>query len=195
MTEAEGTQGSAAVVLGASAGAIQALLHVLPALPADYPLPVLIVVHIPSGRRSELTTLFASKCRLAVVEGEDKAPILPGTIVFAPPDYHMLVETDGTIALSRDEPVFFSRPSIDVLFESAADAYGSALVGVVLTGANEDGAQGLRAVAEAGGLAYVQDPATAYARAMPEAALGACPRARRLSLDGIVAALLEAGAA
>jgi two-component system chemotaxis response regulator CheB len=194
MTGSEGTP-SVAVVLGASAGAIQALLHVLPMLPADYPLPVLIVVHVPPGRRSELTTLFAAKCRLAVVEGEDKAPIASGTIVFAPPDYHMLVEADGTIALSRDEPVFFSRPSIDVLFESAADAYGPGLVGVVLTGANEDGARGLRAVAEAGGVAYVQDPATAYARAMPEAALGACPRAGRLSLDGIVASLLEAGGA
>lgn len=195
MSERSKSAGGApdAVVIGASAGAIQALLHILPALPQDYALPVLIVVHVPPGRRSELTALFAAKCRLPVAEGEDKEPILPGTVTFAPPDYHMLVETGGTISLSRDEQVFFSRPSIDVLFESAADAYGPALVGVVLTGANEDGAQGLAAVAQAGGVTLVQDPASAYARAMPEAALKACREARRLSLDGIVATLLAAG--
>lgn len=183
-----------AVAIGASAGAIQALLKILPALPEDYALPVLVVIHVPSGRRSELTTLFAAKCRLAVCEGEDKQPIDAGTIIFAPPDYHMQVEPGGTISLSADEPVFFSRPSIDVLFESAADAYGPGLVGVVLTGANEDGALGLRAVAEAGGMTLVQDPASAYARAMPEAALAAWPKAQVMSLDGIISALLAAGA-
>lgn len=182
-----------AVAIGASAGAIQALLQILPALPEDYALPVLVVVHVPPGRRSELTTLFAAKCRVRVCEGEDKQPIEPGTVTFAPPDYHMLVEPGGTISLSADDPVFFSRPSIDVLFESAADAYGRGLVGVVLTGANEDGARGLRAVAEAGGVTFVQDPATAYARAMPQAALAACRKAKVLALGGIVEALLAAG--
>jgi two-component system chemotaxis response regulator CheB len=182
-----------AVAIGASAGAIQALLQILPALPEDYALPVLVVVHVPPGRRSELTTLFAAKCRVRVCEGEDKQPIEPGTVTFAPPDYHMLVEPGGTISLSADDPVFFSRPSIDVLFESAADAYGRGLVGVVLTGANEDGARGLRAVAEAGGVTLVQDPATAYARAMPQAALAACRKAKVLGLGGIVEALLAAG--
>lgn len=182
-----------AVAIGASAGAIQALLQILPALPEDYALPVLVVVHVPPGRRSELTTLFAAKCRVRVCEGEDKQPIEPGTVTFAPPDYHMLVEPGGTISLSADDPVFFSRPSIDVLFESAADAYGRGLVGVVLTGANEDGARGLRAVAEAGGVTLVQDPATAYARAMPQAALAACRKAKVLALGGIVEALLAAG--
>lgn len=182
-----------AVAIGASAGAIQALLHILPELPQDYALPVLVVVHLPPGRRSELTTLFGVKCRLRVCEGEDKQPIEPGTVTFAPPDYHMLVEPGGTISLSADEPVLFSRPSIDVLFESAADAYGPGLVGVVLTGANEDGARGLVAVAQAGGATLVQDPATAYARAMPQAALQACPTSTVLALDGIVSALLAAG--
>ncbi|MYL98523.1 chemotaxis protein CheB [Novosphingobium sp. FGD1] len=182
-----------AVAIGASAGAIQALLQILPVLPADYPLPVLVVVHLPPGRRSELVTLFAAKCKLRVAEGEDKDPIAPGTVTFAPPDYHMLVEAGGTVSLSRDEAVFFSRPSIDVLFESAADAYGPGLVGVVLTGANEDGARGLVAVAEAGGVTIVQDPATAYARAMPEAALAKCRQAQVLSIKDIAAALLEVG--
>lgn len=182
-----------AVAIGASAGAIHALLRILPALPSGYALPVLAVVHVPPGRRSELAGLFAGKCRLPVREAEDKEPIEPGTVYFAPPDYHMLVEAGGTISLSTEEPVFFSRPSIDVLFESAADAYGPDLMGVVLTGANEDGARGLRAVAEAGGSVFVQDPATAYARAMPDAALAACGKARVLSLDGIVECLIEVG--
>lgn len=182
-----------AVVIGASAGAIQALLHILPALPSSFALPVFVVVHVPPGRQSELAGLFAGKCRLPVREAEDKEPVAPGTIYFAPPDYHLLVEAEGTLALSADEPVFFSRPSIDVLFESAADAYGARIVGVILTGANEDGAQGLAAIAAAGGMALVQDPATAYARTMPDAALVACPDARRLPIADIVAMLLKLG--
>ncbi|MFC0203972.1 chemotaxis protein CheB [Novosphingobium soli] len=184
----------AAVAIGASAGAIHALLEILPALPEDYGLPVLIVVHVPPGRRNELARLFSAKCQLPVHEAEDKEPILPGTITFAPPDYHMLVEPGGTISLSTDEPVYFSRPSIDVLLESAADAYDGRMVGVVLTGANEDGAQGLKAVADAGGLALVQEPSTAYARAMPDAALALCTTAHALPLAAIAACLVESGA-
>lgn len=186
--------GLAAVAIGASAGAIQALLRMLPALPADFALPILVVIHVPPGRRSELAGLFAGKCRVAVREAEDKEPIVPGTVYFAPPDYHMLVEEGGTLSLSTDEPVFFSRPSIDVLFESAADAYGAGLLGIVLTGANEDGARGLKAIAEAGGQVLVQDPASAYARTMPDAALALCGNARALPLAEITACLLEAGA-
>lgn len=188
---------STAIVIGASAGAIQALLGILPALPGDFALPVIVVVHVPPGRRSELATLFAAKCQLAVCEAEDKEPITAGTVYFAPPDYHLLVErSEGpchTLSLSTDAPVFFSRPSIDVLFESAADAYGSNLMAIVLTGANEDGARGLKAVAEAGGRVYVQDPQAAYARAMPDAALAACSGAHVLSLSQIADRLLEAG--
>lgn len=182
-----------AVVIGASAGAIQALLTILPALPESYALPVLIVVHLPPTRKSELDTLFGAKCTLPVREAEDKEPIAPGTIYFAPPDYHTLVEADHTISLSTEEPVCFSRPAIDVLFESAADAWGESLIGVVLTGANEDGAQGLAAITAAGGTALVQQPATAYARAMPEAALGKCRQARVLPLEGIASYLIAAG--
>lgn len=183
-----------AIVVGASAGAVEALSRLLPALPADYPLPLLIVVHIPPDRDNALVALLRQRSRLAVVEAEDKAPIAPGTAYFAPADYHLLVETDRTMALSADELVLYSRPSIDVLFESAAQAYGPALAGVVLTGANEDGARGLAAIAEAGGLALVQDPDEASARTMPDAALAACATARRLSLDAIAARLLDLGA-
>jgi two-component system chemotaxis response regulator CheB len=179
-----------AVVIGASAGAIQALSRVLPALPADYPLPVLVVVHVPPDR-SDLAPLFRSKCGVVVREAEDKEPILPGVVYFGPPDYHLLVEADRTVSLSVDEPVLYSRPSIDVLFESAADAYGAGLVGVILTGANEDGADGLRAVSAAGGAALVENPAGAFAPAMPRAALARCSEARPMSLDEITAYLVS----
>jgi two-component system chemotaxis response regulator CheB len=181
-----------AIAIGASAGAVQALSEILPRLPADYPLPVLVVVHIPAAP-SGLTTLFASKCAVAVREPEDKEPIVPGTVYLAPPGYHMLVEDGHSIALSQDEPLLFSRPSIDVLFESAADSYGADLTGIILTGANEDGARGAAAVVRAGGTLLVEDPATAYAPAMPAAALQRCPTARVLSLDTIADHLLSLG--
>jgi two-component system, chemotaxis family, protein-glutamate methylesterase/glutaminase len=182
-----------AVVMGASAGAVQALSHVLPALPDRFPVAILVVVHVPPDRDNALVALLQSKCRLEVREAEDKAPIEGGVVYFAPADYHLLVEADRTLALSSDTPVLHSRPSIDVLFESAADAYGPALAAVVLTGANEDGALGLRAVARAGGVALVEDPAGAYAPAMPRAALAACADARSLSLDAIAAYLTDLG--
>ena len=182
-----------AVVIGASAGAVQALLRILPSLPAGYPLPLLIVVHVPSDRTNALVPLLQSKCRLVVKEAEDKEPILPGVAYFAPSDYHLLVEGDGSLALSSDEPVNHSRPSIDVLFESAADAFGSTLAGVILTGANDDGSVGLRAVAAAGGVAIVEDPAEAMAPAMPTAALRACPSAQPLKQEEIVSRLLAMG--
>ncbi|QJE98767.1 chemotaxis protein CheB [Luteolibacter luteus] len=175
----------AAVVIGASVGAIGALGTLLPELPADFPMPVLVVVHIPPEGRSSLPELFASRCALPVKEAEDKEEILPGTIYFAPANYHLLVEPDFRIALSNEEPVLFSRPAIDLLFESAADAYGTSLTGVILTGASSDGAHGLAAVAQSGGTALVQDPATAEGQVMPLAALDACPQARALGLPQI----------
>jgi two-component system, chemotaxis family, protein-glutamate methylesterase/glutaminase len=181
-----------AVVIGASAGAIQALSHILPTLPADYRLPVLVVVHVPPDR-SDIAPLFQAKCRVPVREAEDKEPIVSGCIYFAPSDYHLLVEEDRTISLSVDEPVLYSRPSIDVLFESAADTYGAGLIGIILTGANEDGAEGLRAVASAGGLALVEDPSEAFAPAMPSAALARCGEAQPMSLEAIAARLVNLG--
>lgn len=181
-----------AVVIGASAGAVHALSRILPRLPADYPLPVLVVVHVPADP-SGLTSLFTTKCRISIREPEDKEPVAPATVYFAPPGYHMLVETDCSIALSADEPVLFSRPSIDVLFESAADSYAAGLVGVVLTGANADGAEGAAAVHAAGGTVLVECPAEAFAAAMPGAALARCASARALSLDAIADYLLSLG--
>lgn len=174
-----------AVVIGASAGALEALSAILPYLPASFPVPILIVVHIPPDRPSALANLFAAKCRMAVKEAEDKEPLLAGTIYFAPPDYHLLVEVDKTVALSSDEQVFFSRPSIDVLFETAADAYQERLIGIVLSGANSDGANGLKAVMAAGGVGLVQNPDTAFAAAMPEAAEKMNPDADAMTLAEI----------
>lgn len=181
-----------AVVVGASAGGIKALTTILPALPADYPLPVMVVIHMPRHKTTLVSDLFAPRCQAVVREADDKEQLVSGHIYFAPPDYHLLVEADHSLSLSNEEPVLFSRPSIDVLFESAADAYGSGLIGVILTGANEDGANGLKAVVNAGGRALIQTPETAYARAMPQAAIEACPTADVLSLDQIVTFLQKA---
>jgi len=183
-----------AISIGASAGAVQALLRILPALPADYPIPLFIVVHVPPDRSNALVSLFAAKCQIAVREAEDKEPILPGTVYFAPSDYHLLVEADRSLSLSMDEPVNHSRPAIDVLLESAADAYGPALAAIVLTGANHDGAAGLKAVCAAGGTAIVQDFADAQVATMPEAALTACPSARVMTLDDLIPYLLTLAA-
>jgi two-component system, chemotaxis family, protein-glutamate methylesterase/glutaminase len=181
-----------AVVIGASAGALEALSAILPLLPSDYGLPVMIVVHLPPDKKSVMAALFQAKCGIQVREAEDKEQIVSRTAYIAPPNYHLLVETDKSLSLSNDDPVHYSRPSIDVLFESAADAYGPSLIAIVLTGANQDGAGGLKAVAEAGGAAVVQNPRGAYASVMPEAAIAQCPGALVLSLPQIAAYLRDA---
>jgi two-component system, chemotaxis family, protein-glutamate methylesterase/glutaminase len=158
-----------AIVMGGSAGSFSALKSLLPALPAPLPVPVLIVVHVPPDRPSAIAEIFRHGSH-AVKEAEDKEPIAR-QIYFAPPGYHLLVETDRTLALAVDEPVHFSRPSIDVLFESAADTWGAALLAVLLSGASEDGAAGLAAVRERGGVTVVQDPRSAEYALMPEAAI------------------------
>jgi two-component system, chemotaxis family, protein-glutamate methylesterase/glutaminase len=174
-----------AVVIGASAGALEALSIILPALPRQYSLPVIVVVHVPPDKTSIFADLFRKKCDIRVIEAEDKEPICNGTAYFAPPGYHLLVELDKSLSLSNDQPVLYSRPSVDVLFESAADAYGAALIAIILTGANQDGANGMKAVVEAGGRAIIQHPNEAYAPAMPEAAVALCPTARILRLEEI----------
>lgn len=174
-----------AVAVGASAGALEALSAILPGLPADYPLPIFVVVHLPPDRESLMARLLQDSCRIKIREAEDKEAIEPGTVYVAPPDYHLLIEPDRRLSLSSEEPVLFSRPSIDVMFETAAEAYGPGLVGVVLTGANSDGARGLRAIRAAGGSGLVQRPDAATASAMPRAALDACPDALALTLQEI----------
>jgi two-component system chemotaxis response regulator CheB len=162
-----------AVVIGGSAGALDALTALFAGLPAGWRTAILVVVHVRPEPPSLLSEVLAARTRLAVREARDKEPILPATIYVAPPDYHLLVERERTISLSRDPAVHYARPAIDVLFESAATAYGTGLAGVVLTGANDDGARGLAAIRAAGGRAAVQEPATATVRIMPAAALAA----------------------
>jgi two-component system, chemotaxis family, protein-glutamate methylesterase/glutaminase len=181
-----------AVVIGASAGGVHALGEILPRLPKNYPLPIIIVLHLPGDQPSLLAEIFGSKTELRVKDADEKESLQPGTIYFACPGYHLLVERDLTLSLSQEDPVQYARPSIDVLFESAAVVLGRHLVGVLLTGANQDGAEGLKRIQEAGGLALIQDPATAQVRAMPEAACALLsPSVEQiLSLDEIARFLL-----
>jgi two-component system chemotaxis response regulator CheB len=174
-----------AVVIGASAGGVEALSVLLPAIPSDYRGAVLVVLHLPREQPSLLVNIFGPKCALPVREAEDKETVTPGTIYFAPPDYHLLVDRGPQLALSMDDPVNFSRPSIDVLFESAADVYGTRLLGIILTGASRDGAAGLEAVSRAGGMTCVQDPSTAYASLMVESALRRVRAQHILGLSGL----------
>lgn len=162
-----------AVVIGVSAGGLAALDKILPALGRTFSLPVLVVQHVSPTSENYLPIHFSQRCLLEVKEAEDKEQIEGGVIYFAPPNYHLLVEYNQAIALSTEERVNFSRPSIDVLFETAADAYLDELVGVVLTGANSDGAAGMARIKQFGGLAVVQSPETAEAEAMPRAAIEA----------------------
>jgi two-component system chemotaxis response regulator CheB len=186
-------RGIEAVVVGASAGGFQALMRLLPRLPAGYPLPIAIVVHLPDHLDSRLAELVGHRIALPSREARDKEPIEAGTVYFAPPGYHLLVETDRTFSLSCEDRVSHARPSIDVLMLSAADAYGPALCGIVLTGANDDGADGLAGIRIAGGLTVVQDPQEAESSAMPLAALRRAEPDLVASLEDIGHLLLALG--
>ncbi len=176
---------SGIVVIGASLGGLHAVETLLRSLPADFPRPVAIVQHREAGSDDRLGELLQSHTALPVAEAEDKETIVPGRVYLAPADYHLLIE-NGHFALSTEPPVWHARPSIDVLFESAADARGAQVIGVILSGANEDGACGLAAIKRRGGIAVVQDPATAEANAMPNAAIAAAEPDQVLPLEEIV---------
>lgn len=180
-----------AIVIGASAGGVEALSILLPALPADLRVSLFIVVHLPRERPSLLAEIFTRKCAVKVREAEDKMRVEPGTVYFAPPDYHLLLDEGPQLALSIDELVHFSRPSIDVLFESAADIYAERLMGIILTGANDDGTAGLAAIHRAGGVTIVQEPESAQVPVMALSALKRTPADFVLPLAEI-AALLQA---
>ena len=174
------------VAIGASWGGLRAVECVLGALPPDFGAAVVIAQHRQARAEpaDRLGHLLDGRCALDVCEAEDKQALRPGSVLVAPADYHLLVERDA-VALSVDPPLNFSRPSIDILLGSAADAYGDRAAGVVLTGANNDGADGLARIAARGGQAIVEDPETATRREMPDAALAATPAARVLALDEI----------
>jgi len=180
-----------AITIGASAGGIEALSELLPRLPADLRASVVVVLHLRRERPSLLAEVFAPRCALPVREVHDKDELRPGTIYFAPPDYHVLFDRGPQLALSTEGLVQYSRPSIDVTFESAAQLLRERLLAIVLTGANEDGAQGLRAVHECGGTTIVQSPETARSSLMPTSALKSSPVDFVLPLEAIGALLLS----
>jgi two-component system, chemotaxis family, protein-glutamate methylesterase/glutaminase len=180
-----------AVVIGASAGGVQALLTLLSDLPASFRLPMVAVLHLPDDRDSELAEIFQHRLAITVREAADKESIAPATLYFAGSGYHLSVEMDRSFSLSCEAPVHYARPSIDVLMESAADAYGAGLAGILLTGANFDGAAGLAKIRQRGGLTVVQDPVEAQVRTMPDAAIRKRQPNLILTLDGIRRLLLQ----
>jgi two-component system chemotaxis response regulator CheB len=180
-----------AVVLGASAGGIEALFTLLNGLSPSWSLPVVIVLHVPENHESHLPQIFADRLHLPVHEAADKMPLAAGHVYFAPPGYHLSIERDRRFSLSCEPPVHFSRPSIDVLMSSAADAYGPALAGMLLTGANEDGAEGLQRIQQAGGITAVQDPNEAQISIMPQAAIALHSPDHVLPLRELRALLLQ----
>ncbi|NVZ69176.1 chemotaxis protein CheB [Pseudomonas costantinii] len=163
--------GIEAIVVGASAGGVEALLSIFGHLPHGFGLPIIAVLHLPDERRSQLAEVFARRLRVPVKEARDKESVEAGTVYFAGPGYHLSVEHDRSLSLSQEDRVHHSRPAIDYLFTSAADAYGKGLLAILLTGANQDGAHGLAHVKQLGGTTVVQDPKEARIAVMPLAAL------------------------
>jgi two-component system chemotaxis response regulator CheB len=180
-----------AIVMGVSAGGMSALSTVLSRLPADFALPIIIVQHMDPNSRDYLPDHLDRECNIQVKEAEDKENIMSGVAYIAPPNYHLLLEEDRTFSLSVDDAVNYSRPSIDVMFETAVDVYKEKLVGVVLTGANADGSKGLTKIKAMGGLAVVQDPATAHVDYMPKAAIASTKVDHILPLEEISSLLME----
>jgi two-component system chemotaxis response regulator CheB len=182
--------GIALIVIGTSWGGLEALSVIVRGLPGGFPIPLVAVQHRSRDARPMLAELLQQNTELTVSEAEDKDSLSPGRLLLAPPDYHLLIE-DSFISLDTDQQVKYSRPSIDVTLISAAETYGPRVAGLVLTGANDDGAAGLRRIADRGGVALVEDPTTATSAAMPAAALRAVPQARVLGLADIPAALVR----
>ena len=178
------------VAIGTSWGGLAALTKLLGDLPSDFRIPIVVVQHRSIDSERLLVQLLQDATDMTVCEVEDKDPLVPGTVHVAPANYHVLIE-DGHLSLTVEEPVRFSRPSIDVMLTSAADAYGAAAIGVVLTGANEDGARGLAHIVKHGGHGLVQDPKTAEIPIMPQAAIRAVPTAEVLPLDKLAPRLVK----
>lgn len=179
------------LVIGLSAGGIPLIKRILESLPAAYPIPVAIVAHLPSGHESCLAELLNSITQLHVSNAQDKEKILAGHVYLAPPDYHLLVEKNHRFALSVDEPVMSVRPSINVLFESAAEVYEEKLIAVLLSGANSDGAEGMAYVKKLGGLGIVLDPKECEFSTMPTATLNRTEVDFVVGIEEIISLLLS----
>ncbi|RHX79266.1 chemotaxis protein CheB [Leptospira yasudae] len=174
-----------AIVVGVSSGGLNAMKTIFSALPADYEIPLIVVQHLSPRSDGEWIRILGRSSRIKIKEADEKETIEGPAVYVSPPNYHLLIEKNRTFSLSADERVNFARPSVDVLFESASEVYGEALIGIVLTGANSDGANGMKKIKANGGLAIVQDPTTAEAPFMPEAAIRACSVDHVLSLEKI----------
>ena len=182
------------IAVGTSVGGLHALIALLGELPSTFPLPMVVVQHRTPDVRSGLAKVLQDHTPLTVVEADDKDTIEPGHVYLAPADYHLLIEADRTLALSTEGAVHYARPSIDVLFESAADVYRETLIGVVLTGASADGARGAQRIKQWGGCLVVQDPTTAESRVLPDAVLAAVKADTVVPLDRIAASLRQLAA-
>lgn len=182
------------IVIGASAGGVTALLTLLAPLPATFALPLVAVLHLMPRRESQLGSVLSHHLALPSREPRDKEPVTTGMVYVAASDYHLLIEPDRSFAFSSEPPVSYARPSIDVLMTSAADAYGPAVAGVLLTGANADGAEGMAAIQARGGLTIVQHPKDAEVPTMPEAALARCQPDHVLPLRAISPMLIHLAA-
>lgn len=180
-----------AIVIGASFGGMNAIRNLLSELPEGFNLPVAVVLHIGSNNISTYLERLNTKLPMKVKEAEEKAKIMPGEVYFAPPNYHLQIEKNHTFSLSTDKKVNYSRPSIDVLFETAAWTYKEELLGIVLTGSNNDGAAGLQTIKKHGGLAIVQNPENAQAKIMPESAIKQCNPDYILDLEDIPGKIIE----
>ncbi len=180
-----------AVVIGVSTGGVAALKSTLGVLPADFPVPVLVTTHITPDSDDGLAVLLDTLCAIRVKEADEQEVLTSGTVYLAPANYHLLVERCGQLALSVDPPVNFARPSVDVLFESAAEAFGPALIGIIMTGAGFDGSKGLLKIKETGGVTIVQDPADAEMDCMPRSALGLLKADYVVSLNELPGLLMK----
>ena len=175
-----------AVVIGVSSGGMAALKYLFSALPADFRLPIIVVQHVSARSDNKWIELLNEQSKLNIKEADEKEVIEQGNAYIAPSNYHLLIEKDKTFSLTIDERVNFARPSIDVLFESAAEAYKDKLIGIILTGSNHDGTNGIKRIKECGGLAIIQDPETAESSYMPESAIAAIQPDYILSLENII---------
>ncbi|MGD8782478.1 MAG: chemotaxis protein CheB [Ignavibacteria bacterium] len=160
-----------AVVIGASAGGLEATIQLLRELPQNFPLPIIIVQHRANDERTLLEEVIQSNCKITVKQADEKEKIKQGTVYFAPANYHLLVEEDSTLSLTSDKLVNYSRPSIDVLFETASEVYRKGLIGIILTGSNGDGTEGIKAIKINGGTTIAENPKTAAFPYMPQSAI------------------------
>ncbi|MGE0567231.1 MAG: chemotaxis protein CheB [Bacteroidia bacterium] len=158
------------IIIGGSAGSVGVLMKILPKIPESYPIPIVVVVHRMAQEDNLLESLLKSKCSINIIEAEDKMHLAPSAVYMAPPDFHLLFEKDRTIALDYSEKVNYTRPSIDITMQSASDVYGNKVTGILLTGSNQDGAIGMKKIAENGGSTIIQSPESSEIKTMPESA-------------------------